>query len=182
MLEILEHLADAPVANLIVLAGLGLLGVAAIGKVTATINPTARDRVISGILGTGLVVGGLIGHAGSEGHRIGPPAPRDTIRPERTAVEGAAVSTMTANTSWNVAAYDDHGVLGGYSGTPYWEFHPDGRVNAGTVWSGRWVEVDKDTIDVRLMNGDEFILNFTSPRTFSASKSGRPYRLGRRIS
>jgi hypothetical protein len=59
---LLQHLADQPIANVIVFVGLALLFVGAVGKVTGKIEPDTRGRIASGILGLILVPGGLFLH------------------------------------------------------------------------------------------------------------------------
>jgi len=60
--ELLQHLVDQPVANMIVFVGLALLFVAAVGKITGKIEPDARGRIVSAMLGLILVPGGLAVH------------------------------------------------------------------------------------------------------------------------
>ncbi len=56
MVELLSHLADAPLANILVLAGLAFLGIGVIGKISGKLEPSAAGRVMCGVLGTVLLV------------------------------------------------------------------------------------------------------------------------------
>jgi hypothetical protein len=57
------HLTDAPIPNLLVLAGLVFLGIAAVGKVSGKIEPNTSGRIMSGVLGLCVLFGGLYGHS-----------------------------------------------------------------------------------------------------------------------
>ncbi len=80
--ELLGHLVDAPLANVIVLAGLGFLAVGAIGKVSASINPSVISRVISGVVGIALLFYGLNAHVSADAHT------------EHASREGTATATV----------------------------------------------------------------------------------------
>jgi hypothetical protein len=73
--EFLQHLVDEPIANMIVFTGLALLFVAAVGKITGTVEPDARGRIVSGILGLILVPGGLVLHRFQDANSGLPPQP-----------------------------------------------------------------------------------------------------------
>jgi hypothetical protein len=73
--EFLQHLVDEPIANMIALTGLALLFVAAVGKITGTVEPDARGRIVSGILGLILVPGGLVLHRFQDSNSGLPPQP-----------------------------------------------------------------------------------------------------------
>jgi hypothetical protein len=60
--ELIQHLLDQPIANVIVLAGVAFLFIAAVGKVAGKIEPDARGRIICGVLGVIMVPVGLIVH------------------------------------------------------------------------------------------------------------------------
>lgn len=64
--EIISHVLDQPIANLIALAGVVFLFVAAVGKISGKIEPDTRGRIICGVLGIVLLVGGLSFHASQE--------------------------------------------------------------------------------------------------------------------
>src|SRR5215469_11697707 len=56
--DLLSHLVDAPLANILILAGLAFLGVAVIGKISGKIEPSTSGRVMAGILGLALLAYG----------------------------------------------------------------------------------------------------------------------------
>jgi hypothetical protein len=60
--DLFQHLVDEPIGNVIVMAGLALLFVAAVGKIAGKIEPDTRGRIVSGCLGLILVPGGLALH------------------------------------------------------------------------------------------------------------------------
>ena len=64
--EIVSHLLDQPIANLIVLSGLVFLFVAAVGKISGKIEPDTRGRIICGVLGLALLVSGLLFHGSQD--------------------------------------------------------------------------------------------------------------------
>jgi hypothetical protein len=66
MSDLLTHALDAPVANILILAGLFFLAVAVLGKIGGKIEPGASGRVLSGILGVILVAVGLQSHAATD--------------------------------------------------------------------------------------------------------------------
>jgi hypothetical protein len=57
--DILPHLVDQPITNLIVLGGLAFLFVAAVGKISGTIEPDTRGRVACGVVGLVLLGTGV---------------------------------------------------------------------------------------------------------------------------
>ena len=78
MTDLLAHLSDQPIANLIAIAGLVFLFIAAVGKVVGKIEPDARGRILCGILGVILLPIGLLMHVSGEssGEKKGPVTPR----------------------------------------------------------------------------------------------------------
>ena len=62
MADLLSHLIDAPLANLLIVAGLGFLAVAVLGKISGKIEPGAGGRLMSGLLGVVLLVYGVYNH------------------------------------------------------------------------------------------------------------------------
>jgi len=94
------------------------------------------------------------------------------------AVEDALVS----ETSWSVGAYEG-GVRGAVHPVP-WEFHSNGTVNAGNLWTGTWKAQEGNTVSVAITHQssatDSFEVNFLTPRQFVAFKNGRLYRYGQR--
>ena len=63
MVELLSHLSDAPLANILVLAGLAFLGIGVIGKISGKIEPSAAGRVMAAVLGSVLLVVGIYAHS-----------------------------------------------------------------------------------------------------------------------
>lgn len=61
-MDALSHLVDAPLANILVLAGLAFLGIATLGKITGKIDPGTSGRVMAGVLGAVLFVSGIYAH------------------------------------------------------------------------------------------------------------------------
>lgn len=62
MTDFLSHLVDAPLQNILILAGLGFLAVGVIGKISANIEPGTGGRIMSGILGAILLIYGVHSH------------------------------------------------------------------------------------------------------------------------
>lgn len=94
--DLIGHLTDAPIPNLLVLAGLVFVAIAVLGNITAKINPSKNGRIASGVVGAALIAGGLMFHAAS-----------DTTRAPATPPVGtAAVATQpaAAGTASNAAA------------------------------------------------------------------------------
>jgi hypothetical protein len=78
--EIISHLLDQPLANVIALAGLVFLFIGAVGKISGKIEPDFRGRIICGILGLGLVIAGLFLH----GSQDSPGKPTEAQTPPST--------------------------------------------------------------------------------------------------
>lgn len=60
MNDFLSHLTDAPIPNILILAGVLFLGIAAVGKVVGKIEPDKTGRILSGVLGLALLIAGFI--------------------------------------------------------------------------------------------------------------------------
>lgn len=58
-----QHLVDAPIPNLIVLAGIVFVFIAAVGKISGKIEPDTRGRIACGVLGVILIPSGIFVHA-----------------------------------------------------------------------------------------------------------------------
>src|SRR5215467_7651081 len=69
MVDLLSHLADAPLANILVLAGLVFLAIGVIGKISGKIEPSAAGRVMAGVLGTVLLLVGIYTHTAADAGR-----------------------------------------------------------------------------------------------------------------
>lgn len=61
--DLLTHLVDAPLANILILAGLAFVGIAVIGKVSGKIEPSTSGRVMAGVFGLGLLAYGIYAHS-----------------------------------------------------------------------------------------------------------------------
>ena len=83
--ELLQHLVDQPLGNIIVIVGLALLFVAAVGKIAGKIEPDTRGRIVSGILGLILVPSGLAVHRFQDSQ--GPQPPITKVTPASTSSE-----------------------------------------------------------------------------------------------
>lgn len=82
-MDFLQHLIDAPVANIFIVAGLLFLGIGAVGKITGKIEPDKSGRLMAGFLGLILLIAGLIFHvrADSASNNASNPAPGGPIQP-----------------------------------------------------------------------------------------------------
>jgi hypothetical protein len=72
--ELIKGIFNAPMATLLVIAGLVFLGIAVIGKISGRIEPSRGGRIASGIIGLILLGIGLLMYVGT----IGPPPPPTT--------------------------------------------------------------------------------------------------------
>jgi hypothetical protein len=66
-MDFLAHLVDAPVANILIFAGLAFLGIAVIGKISGKIEPSTSGRLMSGVVGIALLVYGINAHSNADG-------------------------------------------------------------------------------------------------------------------
>jgi hypothetical protein len=64
--DLMTHALDAPIANVLILAGLFFLAIGVLGKIGAKIEPGTAGRVLSGLPGAVLVLGGLIWHSATD--------------------------------------------------------------------------------------------------------------------
>jgi len=62
MAEIISHLLDQPLANLVASGGLVFLFIAAVGKISGKIEPDTVGRIICGVFGLVLLGCGLVFH------------------------------------------------------------------------------------------------------------------------
>lgn len=83
MTDIITHLFDAPIANLLVVAGIAFLGVAVLGNIANKIAPGKVGRILAGLVGTVLIIGGILMHSTSDSH---PGAPGQSANPQTAAV------------------------------------------------------------------------------------------------
>lgn len=96
MEELLTHLLDAPLANILILAGLLFLAVAVIGKISGKIEPSTSGRVMAGVLGIGLLVYGIHAHAAADGSSKKQGADAQNT-PGRNPLEHSPKSSLTGN-------------------------------------------------------------------------------------
>jgi hypothetical protein len=96
---VITHLLDEPVANLIALAGLFFLFVAAVGKISGKVEPDRAGRVICGLLGLILIPVGLMLHAAqdSKGEPRPPKYSGRTGRSDHGATKANNVEAMKRN-------------------------------------------------------------------------------------
>src|SRR5215472_6845528 len=85
MSDLLSHLVDAPLANILILAGLAFLGIAVVGKISGKIEPSTSGRIMAGILGLALLAYGIYAHSTGDAARAGA---KQT--PEKQSAEGQA--------------------------------------------------------------------------------------------
>jgi hypothetical protein len=60
---------DAPIANILILAGLAFLAIGVVGKTSGKIEPGTTGRIMSGLLGTVLLIYGIYNHATADSAR-----------------------------------------------------------------------------------------------------------------
>ena len=112
--ELIQHLLDQPIANIIVLAGVAFFFIAAVGKVAGKIEPVARGRIVCGVLGLIMVPGGLIVHGlqDSRGAQTQPStASADVVQTsEVTKTEPARANKGACKSGfvWRLAVPEDH--------------------------------------------------------------------------
>ena len=66
MTDVLSHLVDAPIANILILAGLAFLAIGVLGKISGKIEPNTTGRILSGLLGLILLIYGIYNHAATD--------------------------------------------------------------------------------------------------------------------
>jgi len=76
--DFLAHLVDAPLPNVLVLAGLIFLGIGVVGKVSGKIDPGTTGRITSAMLGAVLVVFGVYTHSSADEARGQPKQTTDS--------------------------------------------------------------------------------------------------------
>jgi hypothetical protein len=67
--DFLLHLVDAPLPNVLVLAGLIFLGIGVIGKISGKIDPGTTGRITSAMLGAVLLISGVYTHSSADKDR-----------------------------------------------------------------------------------------------------------------
>jgi hypothetical protein len=101
--EIITHLLDEPIANLIVLGGLVFLFVAAVGKISGKIEPDTRGRIVCGLIGLVLFVSGVFLHTFQDPNN--PPRASEVESPSKLSERQ---DVCRAGYFWRLAVPDDH--------------------------------------------------------------------------
>ncbi len=60
--DVIRELTHTPWENLCIVAGLAFLALAVVGKISGKIEPGLGGRIVAGVLGSALFVGGLVSH------------------------------------------------------------------------------------------------------------------------
>jgi hypothetical protein len=103
MTDILSHLIDAPLANILILAGLAFLAIAVLGRISGKIEPSAGGRVMSGVLGAVLLAYGIYAHSAVDmGARDGVQLTPKASPPEDTKLVARAPKQQPSRTSPDV--------------------------------------------------------------------------------
>jgi hypothetical protein len=77
-MDLIDHLTDAPLPNVFIIAGLVFLGIGVVGKISGKIEPDTSGRIMSALLGVCLVFGGLYIHSKvdeQKGEKVPPSSP-----------------------------------------------------------------------------------------------------------
>jgi hypothetical protein len=108
--EIILHLLDQPIANLIVLGGLVFLFVAAVGKISGKIEPDTRGRIVCGVLGLVLLVSGLLFHGSqdSKSAQTLPQASQSATQSQTPSTASSKQHMCRAGYVARLAVPDDH--------------------------------------------------------------------------
>ena len=103
--DLVSHLTNAPIANILVLTGIAFIAVAVLGHVTAQINPGKTARIAAAVVGAVLIAIGLVYHggvaqprkrlSGQHGAPVAAGSPGNEAKPEA----GGAPSTQTSSVS-----------------------------------------------------------------------------------
>jgi len=81
--DLIEHIIDAPLSNLCVLAGLAFLAIAVVGNISGKIGiaPGKAGRIAAAVLGSVLLAYGVVTHVQSDKARTPPPAAARAFTP-----------------------------------------------------------------------------------------------------
>ena len=112
-MDVLQHLVDQPIPNVIAVVGLALLFVAAVGKIPGKIEPDTAGRIASGVLGLILVPGGLFLHSHLDANSSpSPPGPITSATPGTTPslpkVHAVPRDRCKPGYVWRLAVPNDH--------------------------------------------------------------------------
>src|ERR1700675_371608 len=91
-MDFLNHLLDAPIANVLVVAGLLFLAIGAVGKITGKLEPDTTGRIMCGLLGLVLLVGGIFTHVQSD-------SKKDAAKPEQPSSLQPVIHAFSATPS-----------------------------------------------------------------------------------
>ena len=93
-MDLLTHLVDAPLPNILIVAGLAFLGIAAVGKIVGTVEPDRTGRIVSGVLGAVLLIVGVFTHIQSDVSRT------DSSKADGNLPSQNPLPPVTGNTEW----------------------------------------------------------------------------------
>lgn len=91
--ELIKAVLAVPIANLLVIAGLVFLGIAAVGNISGTIRPDKAGRIACGMLGAILLVMGLVMQPPQPGPAPTKPPVLDLATPTLAALTTASILT-----------------------------------------------------------------------------------------
>ncbi len=100
-MDFLAHLVDAPLANILISAGLAFLGIAIVGKVSGKIEPSNSGRLMSGVLGLVLLAYGIYAHSAVDREQTQArtaskePAAGSQYQPTRKPAERSSTSALS---------------------------------------------------------------------------------------
>jgi len=104
--DLLSHLVDAPLANILILAGLAFLAIGILGKISGKIEPSAAGRIMSGLLGAVLLIYGIHAHSAADVAR--PHPDHSPERPTPQGHTGIQLDACLAGYVWREANPSDH--------------------------------------------------------------------------
>jgi hypothetical protein len=64
--DLISHVIDAPIPNLCVISGLAFLAIAVLGNISGRIEPGKAGRIAAAVLGSVLLVYGVVKHSASD--------------------------------------------------------------------------------------------------------------------
>jgi hypothetical protein len=102
MTDVLSHLIDAPLPNVLILAGLAFLAIVVLGKISGKVEPSTTGRIMSGVLGAVLLVYGIYGHntADTAAHNLVTPKAlpaRNTTPPQDATLAAGPLAGVWVN-------------------------------------------------------------------------------------
>jgi hypothetical protein len=83
MTDPITHMFDAPIANLLLVAGIAFQGVVVLGNIANKIGPGKVGRILAGVVGSVLIIVDILMHSA---HKSRPGAPACTTGPQIAAV------------------------------------------------------------------------------------------------